>query len=59
MSARHFLDTNVLLHSISRDAQEARKREQAITLLDADGAALSVQVLQEFCSGAGSSIPRT
>ena len=49
MSARHFLDTNVLLYSISRDAQEARKREQAITLLDGDGAAgLSVQVLQEF-----------
>jgi predicted nucleic acid-binding protein len=48
MSARHFLDTNVLLYSISRDPYEASKREQAITLLDADGAGLSVQVLQEF-----------
>lgn len=48
MSARHFLDTNVLLYSISRDEYEAAKREQAIALLDADGAGLSVQVLQEF-----------
>ena len=48
MTARHFLDTSVLLYSISHDAYEASKREQAITLLDADGAGLSVQVLQEF-----------
>jgi predicted nucleic acid-binding protein len=44
----HFLDTNILLYSISRDPNETRKREQAITLLDQDGGALSVQVLQEF-----------
>lgn len=48
MSARHFLDTNVLLYSISRDSDEAAKRERAIALLDADGGGLSVQVLQEF-----------
>ena len=31
-----------------RDPDEIRKREQAITLLDEDRGALSVQVLQEF-----------
>jgi predicted nucleic acid-binding protein len=43
-----FLDTNILLYSISRDPAEAAKREIAIALLDADEMALSVQVLQEF-----------
>ncbi|MGA7487425.1 MAG: PIN domain-containing protein [Xanthobacteraceae bacterium] len=43
-----FLDTNVLLYSISRDPAEAAKRDRAVTLLDADDNALSVQVLQEF-----------
>jgi predicted nucleic acid-binding protein len=44
----HFLDTNVLLYSISRNPNESRKRERAISLLDEDSGALSVQVLQEF-----------
>jgi predicted nucleic acid-binding protein len=44
----HFLDTNILLYSISQDQKERTKRDQAIRLLDADGGALSVQVLQEF-----------
>lgn len=48
MSARHFLDTNVLLYSISKDRDEAPKKERAIELLEADGGGLSVQVLQEF-----------
>lgn len=48
MSARHFLDTNVLLYSISKDRDEAPKKERAIALLEADGGGLSVQVLQEF-----------
>ncbi len=48
MSNLHFLDTNILLYSISRDANEAQKREKAISILDEDGGALSVQVLQEF-----------
>jgi len=43
-----FLDTNILLYSISRDPAEAAKRERAIALIDADDNALSVQVLQEF-----------
>lgn len=48
MSARHFLDTNILLYSISKDRDEAAKRDRAIALLEADGGGLSAQVLQEF-----------
>ncbi len=48
MTPLHFLDTNILLYSISRDPAEAAKRECAIGLLDQDDGALSVQVLQEF-----------
>ena len=48
MSPPHFLDTNILLYSISRDPAEAAKRERAIALLECDNGALSVQVLQEF-----------
>ena len=44
----HFLDTNILLYSISRNPADAVKRERAIALLDRDDGALSVQVLQEF-----------
>ena len=43
-----FLDTNVLLYSISSDENEFAKREQALCLLDRNDCALSVQVLQEF-----------
>jgi predicted nucleic acid-binding protein len=48
MTAARFLDTNILLYSISRDPAEGIKRDIAIALLDADDVALSVQVLQEF-----------
>jgi predicted nucleic acid-binding protein len=48
MSPRHFLDTNILLYSISHDPAETEKRDRAIALLDRDDGALSVQVLQEF-----------
>ena len=48
MNQRHFLDTNILLYSISRDEAEAAKRERATALLERDDGALSVQVLQEF-----------
>jgi predicted nucleic acid-binding protein len=48
MTARHFLDTNILLYSISRDPEEEQKRNRAIALLEHDDGALSVQVLQEF-----------
>lgn len=43
-----FLDTNVLLYSISRHAGEVEKRKRAIELIDAGDVVLSVQVLQEF-----------
>ena len=43
-----FLDTNILLYSISRDPTETAKRDRAVALIDAGGNALSVQVLQEF-----------
>jgi predicted nucleic acid-binding protein len=47
-AARRFIDTSVLLYSISRDRGEARKHERAAALLQADDLALSAQVLQEF-----------
>jgi predicted nucleic acid-binding protein len=43
-----FLDTNILLYSISCDPKESAKRKRAIALLERDDCALSVQVLQEF-----------
>ena len=46
--AQHFFDTNVLLYAISRVAAESVKQQRARELLDTDGGALSVQVLQEF-----------
>jgi predicted nucleic acid-binding protein len=48
MNEPRFIDTNILLYSISRDPTEESKREVAIALLDAENIALSVQVLQEF-----------
>src|SRR5690348_4317295 len=48
MSGTHFIDTNILLYSISNAPDEARKSGIAVELLDREGGALSVQVLQEF-----------
>ena len=48
MTALRFLDTNILLYSISGAADEAVKRNTAVAVLDGDDNALSVQVLQEF-----------
>jgi predicted nucleic acid-binding protein len=44
----HFLDTNILLYSISQNPAEALKRDRAIEVLADDSGALSIQVLQEF-----------
>jgi predicted nucleic acid-binding protein len=44
----HFLDTNILIYSISDNPAEAAKRGRAEELLARDDGALSVQVLQEF-----------
>lgn len=43
-----FVDTNVLLYSISRAPPEQRKRERSVEVLEDDDLALSAQVLQEF-----------
>lgn len=43
-----FLDTNILLYSISRAPDEQEKCKRAIALLDQNNVAISVQVLQEF-----------
>lgn len=43
-----FLDTNILLYSISQNPAESIKRDRAIELLGDDSSALSIQVLQEF-----------
>ncbi len=48
MAPARFLDTSILLYSISRAPDEARKRERAIALLDEGDCGLCVQVLQEF-----------
>ena len=48
MTPSHFLHTNVLHYSISRDPSEASERGRAIDLLERDDDALSVQVVQEF-----------
>jgi predicted nucleic acid-binding protein len=48
MSPVGFLDTNILLYSISRDPREAAKRRRAIALLERDDVGLSIQVLGEF-----------
>ena len=44
----HFIDTNVLLYSISPEHAERDKRDRAIEILEQDDGALSVQVQQEF-----------
>ncbi len=43
-----FVDTNILLYAVSKAADERRKTEIALALLEANDLALSVQVLQEF-----------
>lgn len=43
-----FVDTNVLLYSISQDPSENRKAIRANEILDGGEIGLSVQVLQEF-----------
>ena len=41
----HFVDTNILLYSISRAPGEEEKKAKAVALLDNDDLSLSVQVL--------------
>lgn len=46
--SRRFLDTNILLYSISLAPAEASKRDRAVDILRQGGCCLSVQVLSEF-----------
>lgn len=48
MSKLYFIDTSILLYSISSDPAEDLKRQKAVALINECNAALSVQVLQEF-----------
>jgi predicted nucleic acid-binding protein len=48
MTGPRFVDTNILLYSISRDPAETHKQAIAVELLETDDIVLSVQVLQEF-----------
>ena len=43
-----FLDTNILLYSISTTSDEESRRAKTVPLLERDDCALPVQVLQEF-----------
>jgi predicted nucleic acid-binding protein len=43
-----FVDTNILLYAVSRDAEEQAKTDRANEILASREVALSVQVLQEF-----------
>ena len=43
-----FLDTNVLLYSVSNNPADFAKRARAIAVLQREDVALSAQVLQEF-----------
>lgn len=48
MTTRRFLDTNILLYSISTAPDEAFKRDRSVEILEDGRCALSAQVLQEF-----------
>ena len=48
MNAMRFVDTNVLLYSISTVPTEAAKAMQAQSLMTCQDIVISVQVLQEF-----------
>src|SRR5258706_13088720 len=43
-----FVDTNILLYAISTRPEEQGKAEVALSILDGEDLAVSVQVLQEF-----------
>ena len=48
MNGTRFVDTNILLYSVSTDPVEVREARAARSILDAGGISLSVQVLQEL-----------
>lgn len=52
MTAKRFVDTNILLYAASLDPRDAAKCQQAITILREPELGLSAQVLQEFVANA-------
>jgi len=48
MTARYFIDTNILLYAGSHAKEDAAKRQRAIELLKMPGVGFSAQVLQEY-----------
>lgn len=54
MTAKFFVDTNVLVYAASNAVADQARRELALELLDRPDLALSVQVLAEFYSVATS-----
>lgn len=54
MTAKFFVDTNVLIYAASNAAVDQPRRELALDLLDRSDLALSAQVLAEFYSVATS-----
>jgi predicted nucleic acid-binding protein len=52
MTILRFLDTNILLYSISRDPTETTKHDRAVALIDAGGNALvGPSIAGVLCSG--------
>jgi predicted nucleic acid-binding protein len=43
-----FLDTNILVYAVSRRAEDEKKKAAARSLIQPEGQAISLQVLQEF-----------
>ena len=58
-NAMRFVDTNILLYSISSAPKEHSKAVTAAAILEEDDLALSVQVLQEFYAQATRPTKRT
>ena len=48
MTAKVFLDTNVLVYAAVGTGKDHRKRERALSLIDSEEFGTSAQVLQEF-----------
>jgi predicted nucleic acid-binding protein len=48
MTAKRFVDTNILLYAISKAPDERNKAQAALEILQSDDLCLSVQVLEEF-----------
>jgi predicted nucleic acid-binding protein len=56
MNAEYFLDTNILIYRYSR--QDDQKRIVAANLLESGNAAISAQVLNEFCNTTRKKFPQ-